>query len=360
MSTGRPPLGRIPPAGRWLVLVVLSALAIVPLARVHLPAAVMLGAMVAAIAVQIAGGDLRLPRRYRIPAEGLLGGLIAQAISPTAVATFLGDAPLFLATGLAIVGLSTLVGWALQRTGGLPGPTAIWGLSPGAATVMMLMSGAYGADERLVAFMQYLRVLLVAIVAPLVAHFWAVPAAGAMAAGAGGGAGFDALGFAETLAIVAAGLVAARRLAMPGGTILLPFALGGLLHAAGAVTIVLPDMLMSACYIVLGWSVGQNFSLPVLRHALATLPQILTAILTLIGLCGGLAAVLVLAIGVDPLSAYLATSPGGLSSVAIIAATSRVDLAFVMAMQTLRFVLVLLLGPPIARHITARAARRAG
>jgi uncharacterized membrane protein AbrB (regulator of aidB expression) len=40
---------------------------------------------------------------------------------------------------------------------------------PGAATVMMVMVEAYGADFRLVAFMQYLRVVLVAAVASVVA-----------------------------------------------------------------------------------------------------------------------------------------------------------------------------------------------
>ena len=40
----------------------------------------------------------------------------------------------------------------------LPGTTAVWGSSPGAATAMVLMAEAFGADARLVAFMQYLRV----------------------------------------------------------------------------------------------------------------------------------------------------------------------------------------------------------
>ena len=36
---------------------------------------------------------------------------------------------------------------------------------------MMMMAEAYGADARLVAFMQYLRVVFVASLATLVAHF---------------------------------------------------------------------------------------------------------------------------------------------------------------------------------------------
>jgi uncharacterized membrane protein AbrB (regulator of aidB expression) len=56
--------------------------------------------------------------------------------------------------------------------------------------------------------------------------------------------------------------------------------------------------------------------------------------------------------GVDPLTAYLATSPGGMDSVAIIAAASdTVNVSFVMALQTARFLFVLVLGPAIARLV---------
>ena len=74
----------------------------------------------------------------------------------------------------------------------------------------------------------------------------------------------------------------------------------------------------------------------------------------MIGVCGLLAVLLVYAAGIDPLTAYLATSPGGMDAVAIIAASSNVDIAFVMAMQSLRFLIVLVAGPPLARFIAKR------
>ena len=92
-------------------------------------------------------------------------------------------------------------------------------------------------------------------------------------------------------------------------------------------------------------------------HAARALPRVLAAILALIAACGVLAAVFVLA-GIDPLTAYLATSPGGADSVAIIAASVPVDLPFVMAMQTARFLVVLFVGPRIARFIAERTRPR--
>ena len=75
---------------------------------------------------------------------------------------------------------------------------------------------------------------------------------------------------------------------------------------------------------------------------------VLFAVLVILG------AVLVLTMGLDPLSAYLATSPGGADSMAVIAATSSVDTSFVMAMQLARFLLVLLTGPAISRWLAKR------
>ena len=58
--------------------------------------------------------------------------------------------------------------------------------------------------------------------------------------------------------------------------------------------------------------------------------------------------------GVDPLTAYLATSPGGADAVAIIAASANVNVPFVMALQTARFMIVLIVGPGVARFIARR------
>jgi uncharacterized membrane protein AbrB (regulator of aidB expression) len=55
------------------------------------------------------------------------------------------------------------------------------------------------------------------------------------------------------------------------------------------------------------------------------------------------------------LTAYLATSPGGMDSVAIIAAAAQ-HVAFVMALQSARFLVVLLVGPSVAR-LVARSLR---
>lgn len=351
-SEGTGPLAKLPHWAIWALLLALTGGAILPLERLNLPATALLAAMAAGIVVQVGGGNIRLPRPPQAVAEAFLGCMIAGSITPIALTTFLAHAPLFLSVVLAIIAASTAMGWALLRLNVLPGTTAIWGLSPGAAQAMMLMAEPFGGDARLVAFMQYLRVLLVATIAPIIAGIWARPGGTAHAIVTADAPETRAL--ITALLIAGVGLLIARRFRIAAGTILVPLAIGGSLHAAGLIQIALPDWLLQVSYAVLGWGIGLAFTLPVLRHAIKVLPQIAGAILALIGLSGLLAVILSQADGIDPLTAYLATSPGGMSSVAIIAATSHVDLAFVISLQTVRFVLVLLLGPAISRFIATR------
>ena len=114
----------------------------------------------------------------------------------------------------------------------------------------------------------------------------------------------------------------------------------------------LPPWLLALSYAMVGWSIGLNFTRPILRHAARALPQIIASIVALIAFCGGLAFVISRMLGIDPLTVYLATSPGGMDSVAIIAAAAQnVDITFVMALQSARFLVVLLIGPSVAKLV---------
>ncbi len=96
-------------------------------------------------------------------AQGLIGCLVARSIGPAILVTMVRQWPLFLAGVCSVLVISTSLGALLARWKVLPGTTAVWGSAPGAATVMVLMSEGFGGDPRLVAYMQFLRVMLVAL-----------------------------------------------------------------------------------------------------------------------------------------------------------------------------------------------------
>jgi membrane AbrB-like protein len=215
---------------------------------------------------------------------------------------------------------------------------------------MVLMADAYGADMRLVAFMQYLRVLLVALIASLIARFFTLggaPPPASWFTTAASPVHWPAFGL--TLALLVACAWAARRLRLPAGPLLLPLVVGAALQDFGLFTLELPREFLGLSYGILGWSIGLRFSRDILLHAFKSLPAILGSTLLLLALCGGFGVLLGHYAHVDAMTAYLATSPGGLDAVAIIAASTKLDMPFVMALQTARILLVILIGPTLAR-----------
>lgn len=351
------PLSDTAPALQWLLLLAASALLAGLLEYLALPAALLIGPMLAAVAIGTSGGRLHVPAAAFAAAQSMVGMLIAGSIEWQAVASFLRDWPVVVAVVVATVTASSLLGWLASRWQVLPGTTAVWGAAPGAASAMVLMASAFGADARLVAFMQYLRVILVTVTAAAIARLW-VDTSGIEAPATVWFPPIEAGPFAATLACAVGGALAGRLLRLPAPYFVGAFVLGSSLHLGAGVQFQLPEWLLAASYLLVGWTIGLKFDRAVLRIAFRALPQILASILALMAFCGGLAALLHFEWGIDPLTAYLATSPGGMDSVAIIAAASQnVNISFIMALQMARFVFVLLMGPPISRLVARSLGR---
>lgn len=335
---------------QWFAILTASGIIGAALTWLHLPAALLLGPMVAGIIISARGGTARVPNAAFLIAQGIIGCMIARMAPLSIAGELLARWPIFVFGVLAVIAVSALLGWVLIRMRVLPGSVIVWGSSPGAATAMIVMAEDFGADARLVAFMQYLRVALVAAVASILARFWGLnPSAPDVA----WFPSISWLSLAETLALATLGPLIAHKLRLRSGALLIPLSVGLLLSHLGWMVIELPPWILLLSYAVIGWSIGLRFTRPLLMHAAQAFPRVLASMLTLIALCGVLACVLVAAADIDPLTAYLATSPGGADSVAIIAAASKVDVPFVMAMQTTRLVAVILLAPIITRFVAA-------
>jgi membrane AbrB-like protein len=339
--------------GSWSALIALTVPVTALMLWLHAPAALMLGPLLAGVAFASWGGKVHYPVPVFAVAQGVVGIMIAKMVPLTIVGDILGHWALFTVGVVSVVAASSWVGWQMTRWQMLPGTTALWGVSPGAASVMTYMAEAYGADMRMVAFMQYLRVVMVAAVAAGVARYF-------------GGASQHApdaivwfpdvawLPLLETVAMAGVGSWLARRLSIPAGAFLVPLVGGIVLTHLGWLRIELPTWLLAGCYALVGWNVGLRFTRALLGYVLRQLPGILFCIFVMLAMCGAVAAFMVFVAGIDPLTAYLATSPGGADSIAIIAASTDVDVSFVMAMQTVRLLVVLFAAPYLTRIIAER------
>lgn len=346
-----PRLGGWPQPLLWLSLLALSTIISAGWAALGLPAALLLGPMIGGIVFGVNAARLTVPSAPYLGAQAVIGAMIAGSITPSILVTFSHQYLLFCLVVFGTLLGAAGIGWLISRTGLIPGASAVYGTSPGAAGAMIVLGEAEGADARLVAFMQYSRVLLVAVAAALVAHFWA-HVGGAHTPGVPWLSPVHWGNLAVVLALALLGQQLARLLRLQAWALLGPMILLSALHAGGWVSIDLPRWLLASAYALLGWHIGLGFRRDALIHAGRALPVVVTAALCLMGLCAALAWCLTRFARTDALTAYLATSPGGLDTVAIIAAsTPQVDLPFVLALQAVRLVLVICLAPFITRLV---------
>lgn len=348
-------MAMMPKPRNGLPLLLLSLLFVAMMERLHLPAALLLGPMFAGIILAILDRTVVISKTSFGVAQAVVGAMIAHAIPPSVFGRIAADWPLFISCIVSVIFASAILGWIMAKLQVFPGSTAIWGSSPGAAAAMTIMAESFGADVRLVAFMQYLRVMIVALVAVLVTRIWMGANSPDHAV-----ATFTLFGpvrwlpFAGTLLVIAAGYLIARRVKLPSGPMLITLILGTIIEDTGVLSLELPPWLLALSYAVIGWSIGLRFTREIVWYAARALPRVLLSVMTLVTVCCGFAFLLVQFAGIDPLTAYLATSPGGADTVAIIASSSHVDISFVMAMQTGRFILVLITGPAISRFVAKR------
>jgi uncharacterized protein len=149
--------GRWPRHLQWAALLALSIALVVPLELTGFPAALLLGPMIAAIGLGVSDARVRVAQPLFMLAQGVIGLIMARALPPEIFVELVKDWPIY-ALGIgSVVVVAAGLGILLARFKVLPGTTAIWGSAPGAASTIVLMADAFGADARLVAFMTYLR-----------------------------------------------------------------------------------------------------------------------------------------------------------------------------------------------------------
>jgi uncharacterized protein len=252
---------------------------------------------------------------------------------------------------VATLALSLVAGLALRLRPGISPVTGAFSMIAGGATGITAMSRDLGADEGMVAVLQYLRVLLIVSLMPLTATLIYGATSGADAAATGGEAGWPA-DLLFTVGCGAAGLVLARLLRIPAGSVLGPMVvaavvdLTGLGHGAGV-----PGPVQALAFLVIGLQVGLNFTRASLRTIGRALPLALAIIVVLIVACAGLGVLLARFTGASALDAYLATTPGGMTAVLATATDSGSDSTFVLAVQVARLFVMVLSAPLIARWL---------
>jgi membrane AbrB-like protein len=342
-------------AARLLLIAAAIAVVAVGLGRAGLPSPELFAGVIVGLTHALwTRVDLRPPSLMLSAAQAVVGVVMGVLVEPDVLTEL---APHWLPiTGivLATLAMTVLAGLLLARFGPLDRSTAAFGMIAGGAAGIVALSDELGADSRVVAVLQYVRVLMIIALMPL-AVVVVFGGSGEKGAVEEAGAMPWWLATMAVLGIAVVGTWAGRLAHLPAPSLLGPLTVAGALTLldvplAGAV----PGVLPAAAFAVIGAQVGLRFTPDTMRTIRRILPTVVVLLLALIVACGGLGVALSAVTGLSPLDGYLATTPGGLFVVAALAAGSGANSTVVIAIQVLRMLVMLFAGPPLARLLRTR------
>lgn len=340
---------------RSVLLVLAAILFALGLQVGHLPAAWLFGPLVASAFFAVRDWqEVELPRPIYVAAQAVIGTGLGAGFSPSTLLILPKHFTVFLFAVVFILLTSLFNGWILTRCTRLNVTTAFLGTMPGGAGEMTAMSDSLLADTRLVVIMQYTRLLLIlaslAFIAPVLSHLshpaqW--PHQTAVIGSPEVPYTWWKLGALALLAF--AGWMTGLRTRIPAGTFLIPTVLYFLLDLSGIPLGRWPWSVFAVAYLIMGLQIGGRFrasTLDAIRDIL--LPVCGTTLILLAG-SFALAWILTWQMGLDPMSAYLAATPGGLDSVAAVATELQGDTAIILTVHLVRLLCVLIFGPWLVR-----------
>lgn len=337
----------------WGALSVCVAGASLALSKAGAPSPTLFGAFVAGIGFALLSRTaLDVPSGLSVAAQSVIGVAVGTYLQRSTLSAVGAKWASVVPTCLATLALSILAGLVLAKVAPLDRATSSFGMIAGGAAGIIAISRDLGADERMVAVLQYLRLLIIVALTPLIAT--TLFGASALSARPGAGGGLTAVGFVALCA--SAGVVLGRLARLPAGNLLGPLAVAAVCSIGfgpGSETSV-PPLVQDCAFALIGLQVGLQFTIASLREARALLPAAVTIIAAMILISAGLGAILAFFAHVTQLDGYLATTPGGFSAVVAFTLGTNANFAFVLSVQVARTLIMLMAAPPLARWVARR------
>ena len=316
----------MPHMNRWLVAAPLSVALGLLFSFLGVPAAWILAGILGA-------GSVALVTEEDLPVNEHLFTFARGTVGVFAALPLVGMNPLpyllpGVVAGAVVIGMG-FVGGLILANHGVSRETGVLSLLPGGASLMPAIARDVGADIRYVSLSQYLRLLIVSVSLPLVAsQFTSVTHTD-----------LEPYWWMWLLvpALIVAGVFAGKLLKFPNPSVFGPMALTVLVGVLVDVTIVPPRLLSIVGFLAIGWMCGGGLNVPALRRFSRLLPATLAYIAGLMLACAGMGWLMAKWLGLSFYEGYLATSPGALETVLVLATSPAV-----VALQVIRLIMVIL------------------
>jgi membrane AbrB-like protein len=345
------------PATATLLLALLLALAAAQLCLwLDTPLPWMIGPLFATAAACMLGAPLRAPLAVRAAGQWAIGTALGLYFTAPVVGALVSYAGSIL---LAVV-FALGIGWAfsalLRRLSGLDRATCFFAMAVGGASEMATQGERHGAAVERVAAAHSLRIMMVVSIIPLAIRWWG---------GHGLGAGLElfvpgaaAVNYGPLLLLVlltCLGALGLTRLDVPNAWVIGPLFVAILLTANGVNLSRLPEWMIRAGQLFIGVSLGTRFTPGFVHTAPRFLASCAACSLAMMALGAGFGLALAAFGGINPGTAILATSPGGIAEMSLTARVLHLGVPIVTAFHVARMVAVVLLIGPLFR-LTAKDA----
>lgn len=348
---------------RWVLLAAVTVAATYPLTLLGVPSAALFAALVVGIGLALAAlAPRQVPRVAGLGAQGVLGVYIGTMVQQDAIAALGPHWPLVIAVAVATLLLSVGCGALLAMHRGVTPLTGALALVAGGASGLVAIARELGGDDRVVSVVQYLRVALVTASMPVVVtlvYHADRSHGGAHATPTAAAPWYFSVGMLVALVVV--GSAVGKLIRLPGAGLLGPLALTVALEVSGmSFGLSVPMVLVQLGYALIGWQAGLAFT----RDSMRAVGRLLPTAIGLIVILGVVTALLGLLLshvtGLTLLEGYLATSPGGVYAVLATAVETGSNVAFIIAAQVVRILLMLFAAPVLARAVLRLHARFGG
>ncbi|MDP2621958.1 MAG: AbrB family transcriptional regulator [Hyphomicrobiales bacterium] len=297
----------------------------------------MIGPMVAIAAVNLMGVTVTPPPYARQLGQVIIGSSVSLYFTPpvlAALSSHLGAIVLSTASAFLIGGLGALT---LSRVSGVDGKSSFFASIPGGAMAMAVLADRHGAQIPPVAIAHSLRVSIVVLTVPFALTYGGIPMEFSPYKPQ---LPLDFPVLAVWLAVGYALGAASERLGLQNGHLLTPIFLGAALVVSGVSLSAVPWWMTDFAQLMFGLVLGARYEraffvryklfLPfaILNSAFVLLASVIVAIF------------LAWAFGLPIATMILATAPGGMPEMTIVAQALQVGVPVVVAFHVFRVVVV--------------------
>ena len=312
---------------------------------IGLPLPWMIGPLLASVALGMAEIEVPRHRYYRPLGQLVVATAVGLYFTPEALSEAIEHAWLMIAAAVLTIAAGIVSAIMLRRLAHVDGTVAFFAAMPGGPAEMSLLAEKWGGDPAPVVFSQTLRIVFIVLfIPPLLMYGGDLTLPDARPA-----QNVEPIGLVGLYAMAAAGSFLMNRIGVPNSNFLGPLAIGAVISSTGFDLSEVPRPLLAAGQILLGVSLGAQFSRQQIRRDIRFAWAATLATVALLVMCCGVAGLLWLITDLPFGGYFLATAPGSVTEMALTAKLLGQGVALVTAYHLIRIFIVIPLAPLLYR-----------